>query len=57
MLMLVFTLRVLKSLLRNLGKKDVSVETVNAKINTVFALQLEINVQFSVYVKIVKIVI
>jgi hypothetical protein len=57
MLMLVFTLRVLKSLLRNLGKKDVSVETVNAKINTVFVLQLEINVQFSVYVKIVKIVI
>lgn len=57
MLMLVFTLRVLKSLLRNLGKKDVSVETVNAKINTVFALQLEINVQFSVYVKIVRIVI
>jgi hypothetical protein len=55
--MLVFTLRVLKSLLRNLGKKDVSVETVNAKINTVFVLQLEINVQFSVYVKIVKIVI
>ena len=57
MLMLVFTLRVLKSLLRNLGKKDVSVETVNAKINTAFALQLETNVQFSVYVKIVRIVI
>lgn len=57
MLMLVFTLRVLKSLRRNLGKKNVSVEIVNVKINIVFALQLEISVQFSVYVKIVKIVI
>lgn len=57
MLMLVFTLKVLKNLLKNLGKKNVSAGTVNVRINIVFALPLEINVQFSVYVKIVKIVI
>jgi len=42
---------------RNSEKKNVSVEAVDAKTNTVFVLQRATSVQLNVYAKIVKTVI